>query len=62
MALTNTDKKEIERIVLVEFIQSVWAIGWPVRFVMVLMPVCVTALALGHRDMRRTEGDLHKKD
>jgi len=47
---------------MIEFIQSVWAIGWPVRWVMLITPVMMVALVFGYWDMRRTEGDLRKND
>lgn len=45
---------------MIEFIQSLWAIGWPVRWVMLITPFLIMALMLGYWDMRRTEGNLSK--
>jgi hypothetical protein len=47
---------------MIEFIQSLWAVGWPVRWIMVITPILVVALVFGYRDMRSTEGDLRKND
>ena len=47
---------------MIEFIQSVWAVGWPVWMGVILTPIWITCAVWCYREMRRNEGDLHKKD
>ena len=46
---------------MIEFIRSIWAIGWPVQFVMIISPIAVVFMIFTYLDMRRMEGDLRKK-
>lgn len=47
---------------MIQFIQSIWAIGWPLQFVMIIFPIAVVFMIFTYVDMRQMEGDLHKND